>query len=173
MTKMQKWAVMLLATILMFLVSGLAHGLGLTTPTPGWQCYPFAGVAEYTNTETGCVGHAPVFAYLGDGQIALAYFMVSVKADSQLNCMESEAGWSPLEFGAQAIGGYGAATLQGEGLEFAAIPGAPADQGCLDSLRVPWPQVRVTKHRVDESFVLMTVEPMPAVKMQGKTGAVK
>lgn len=162
MTKMQKWSVMLFAA-LAILLSGIAHAA-----VPGWQCYPFAGVAEYTVTDTACTGHAPVFAYLGDGQTALAYYMVSLTPDSPLNCFEAETGWTPLELGAQMVNGYGAATLRGDALDFSATPGAPADQSCLDSIRPYFLNTRVVKTRIDDHYILLTVEPLPALVTRGK-----
>lgn len=137
----------------------------LAVPAPGWQCMPYAGVAEFEVADTACTGHAPVFVYLGDGQAALAYFMLTLPVEG--NCFEGHGGWSPVELGAQLVGGVGAHTLRGEGLSIDAIPGAPSDQSCLDSLRVPWPQTRVRVSRVDESHLLLTVEPL-AVPLQGK-----
>lgn len=133
-------------------------------PAPGWQCLPYGGVAEYEIADTACTGHAPVFVYLGDGQTALAYFMLTLREDEDANCFEGHSGWAPVEFGAQPVRGIGANTLRGEGLSFDALPGAPADQACLDSLRMPWPDVRVTVSRVDEGHLLLTAAPLPAVE---------
>lgn len=151
--------------LLLFLAVTLAVPT-FAVPAPGWQCLPYGGVAEYEIADTACTGHAPVFAYLGDGQVALAYFMLTLRADADNNCFEGHNGWAGVELGAQPVSGVGAHTLRGEGFYFDSIPGAPSDQSCLDSLRVPWPTTRVRVTRVDEGHLLLTVEP--AFALQGK-----
>lgn len=152
-----------LALLSLVLLSGVAEAV----PAPGWQCMPYAGVAEYTLDN--CSDHSPVFVYLGDGTSVLAYAIFTVPVESgQGACFpQARGGWVPVEFGAQPVSSVGANTLRGEDIHVDFYPGAPSDQACLDSLRMPWPNVRVTYTRVDEQYVLMTMEPVTAV-LKGK-----
>lgn len=153
-------AVMLPATALL--------GAGLSSPpAPGWQCMPYAGVAEFTLDN--CTDHAPVFVYLGNGTTVLAYAIFTAPSGSAPGtCFpQNHSGWSPVELGAQPVSGVGAITLRGEDISVDFYPGAPSDQSCLDSLRVPWPNVRVTYTRIDELYVLMSMEAMPP-ELKGK-----
>ena len=160
MTKTKRALLVVLAVACVFIMSGTAHG---QVPAPGWQCMPYAGVADYT--VASCSGYAPVFVYVGDGQSALAYFLLTIPEGAGNDCF-SEPGWSPgpVELGAQPLSGVGANTLTGESLYLAATPGMPADQACLDSLRVPWPLVRLSAKRLGDHLVLVTAEPLPALK---------
>lgn len=156
----KKMLVLIAVTFVLMLVASAVFGQGLTsTPVPGWQCMPYAGVAEYT-IDGSCTNHAPAFVYAGDGQVVLAYAILTLPEDIDANCFYGHAGWSPVEFGAEGVmENVAANTLRGEGVDIKLIPGAPADQACL-LVRQPAVQVRLTVSRIDQQHLLLSAESM-------------
>lgn len=148
MTKTQRAMLVVLAAACVFIMSGAAHGQGV--PAPGWQCMPYAGAANYTVDE--CTAAGPVFVYAGTNG---AYFIITLPNATDA-CFAGHEPFTGVELGAQLVTGVGANTLRGAGLTLDAIPGAPADQACLDSLRQPWPTGTLDMTYLDASHLLLT-----------------
>lgn len=156
----KKMLLMIAVALVALLVATSMWGQGLaSTPVPGWQCLPYAGTAEYT-IDGSCTNHAPAFVYAGDGQVVLAYAVLTLAEDVDANCFYGHAGWSPVEFNTEGVAeNVGAHVLRGENVEIKLIPGAPADQACL-LVRQPAVQVRLRTSRIDDQHLLLTAESM-------------